>query len=100
MAKPVAVPKLDIDVLRSATSAEYREVALNSQQGFHFHTGRPLAKILGYDDAMVDLVPDKVAVFWEMYRVLKPGGRLQIGDILVEKAVPQAAKEDIEPWTG
>jgi hypothetical protein len=35
-----------------------------------------------------------------MARVLKPGGRIQTGDISVQKAVPRAAKEDIALWTG
>ncbi len=204
MAEPISVPEVNIEVLRSAISAEYREVALNPQKGFHFHTGRPLAKILGYADEIVNVVPessinsfagtgnpfslgtirpgervvdvgsgagfdsliaahmvgnsghvigidmtpemlkkaqeaagvaglsniefrkgiaealpvddrwadviisngvvnlcpDKLAVFREMYRVLKPGGRLQIADILVEKPVPGEAKQDIDLWTG
>ena len=51
-------------------------------------------------NGMVNLCPDKLAVFKEMYRVLKPGGRIQIGDILVQKPVSDEAKADIELWTG
>ncbi len=204
MSTAVTPINLDREAVRREISKEYAEVATNPGRGFHFHTGRPLAKMLGYDDAIIDAVPhaaldsfagtgnpfslgeirpgqrvvdlgsgagfdsiiaasmvgptgrvigvdmtpemldkargaggqagltnvefreghaesmpvpdgwadvvisngvvnlcpDKSAVFAEMYRVLKPGGRLQIGDILVEKAVPQEAKENIDLWTG
>ena len=196
--------RLDRDVLRLAIREEYEVVATEPTRGFHFHTGRPLAKRLGYRDAwlagipeasiesfagtgnpfnlgtldagervvdvgcgagidsliaaqmvsstghvigvdmtpamlekaaasaaaadvdnvefragygesvpvpdewadvvisngVLNLMPDKVAALTEMARVLKPGGRLQIGDILVDKEVPQSAKEQIELWTG
>jgi arsenite methyltransferase len=195
---------LDIELLRSEIQKEYTEVALHPTKGFHFHTGRPLARMLGYtdewlggvpDDAIesfagtgnpfslgrlhpgeqavdvgcgagfdsliaarmvepggqvlgvdmtpemlskargnaiesglcnlefrqgygeslpvpdgwadvvisngvLNLMPDKVAGLQEMARVLKPGGRLQIGDILVQKAVPESAKRQIDLWTG
>ena len=201
---PVAVPDLDLQELRQAIQAEYAEVALHTTKGFHFHTGRPLARLLGYRDiwldgipeaaiesfagtgnpfslgalrpgervadvgcgagmdsliaasmvgpegqvigvdmtpAMLDkarqnalatsranvafregygealpvpdgwadvvisngvlnLLPDKVAGLQEMARALKPGGRLQIGDILVQKAVSESAKRKIDLWTG
>jgi ubiquinone/menaquinone biosynthesis C-methylase UbiE len=51
-------------------------------------------------NGVVNLCPDKRAVFGEMLRVLKPGGRIQIGDILVHKEAPQDAKGDIGPWSG
>lgn len=195
---------VDLDSLRSAIQHEYEIVAHEPQRGFHFHTGRPLAQMLGYQaawlqnipeeaiesfagtgnpfslgaihpgervvdvgcgagidsliaahmtgaegrvigvdmtpamlekarrnaakagleqiefrqgygeelpvaDAWADLViangvlnlmPDKDAGLREMARVLKRDGRLQIGDILVQREVPQSAKEDIDLWTG
>jgi arsenite methyltransferase len=197
-------PQLDFEQLREAIRQEYAEVALKPQQGFHFHTGRPLARMLGYDDrwlegipegsiesfagtgnpfsleipqpgehvvdvgsgagmdsliaarmvgpggrviavdmtpamlekarrsafeagftniefrqglaeslpvldgwadvvisnGVLNLMPDKDAALREMARVLKPGGRLQIGDILVQKPVPASAKRNIDLWTG
>jgi SAM-dependent methyltransferase len=197
---------LDLDVgrLREAIQEEYAEVALDPSKGYHFHTGRRLAALLGYRDewlagvpeasiesfagtgnpfslgdlepgdrvvdvgsgagidsliaarmvgpdgqvigvdmtpamlakaraaaaeaglpnvefregfgealpvedgwadvvmsnGVLNLMPDKAAALAEMARVLKPSGRLQLGDILVQKEVPQAAKEDISLWTG
>jgi SAM-dependent methyltransferase len=195
---------LDVVQLRDAIQQEYTAVATNPDQGFHFHTGRPLARLLGYDDAWIDgipehtvasfagtgnpfsiaplkrgehvvdvgcgagidsliatrmigptgrvvgvdmtpamlerarvsareldssnvefregyaealpvedawadvvisngvvnLFPDKLAGLQEMARVLKPTGRLQIGDILVQKSVGEKGKRDINLWKG
>ena len=49
---------VDADVLREEVKAKYREVAVNPHAEYHFHTGRPLAKRLGYDDTMVGAMPD------------------------------------------
>ena len=196
------VPNVDREVLREAIQEEYDVVACEPERGFHFHTGRPLAEILGYraewldglaegpiesfagtgnpfslgvlapgervvdvgcgagidsliaarmvgpdggvigvdmtesmldkakaaakdldnvefrigfgeelpvpdgwadvviSNGVVNLMPDKHEALTEMARVLKPGGRIQIGDILVDRPVPENAKEKIELWTG
>jgi arsenite methyltransferase len=51
-------------------------------------------------NGVINLCPDKASVLAEAFRVLKPGGRLQVADIVVAKAVPDDAKEDIALWTG
>ncbi len=197
-------PSLDLGRLRQAIQEEYTAVARDPGRGYHFHTGRPLASMLGYHDdwleglpegsiasfagtgnpfrsghlqpgervvdvgsgagidsliaakmvgpsgqvigvdmtpamlemarksvslagpghvefreglaeslpvpdgwadvvisnGVLNLLPDKLAALQEMARVLKPGGRLQIGDILVQQAVPEDAKQQIDLWTG
>lgn len=204
MTKPIAVPELDEEALRCEIRREYAEVATHPSRGFHFHTGRPLARMLGYSNewldhvpeptiesfagtgnpfsmgaiiagervvdvgsgagidsliaawmtgdtgrvigvdmtpemldkarvsattigarnvefrsghaealpvedewadviisnGVVNLCPDKLQVFREIYRVLRPGGRIQLGDILAQKAVPDSAKRDIGLWKG
>jgi arsenite methyltransferase len=51
-------------------------------------------------NGVLNLMPDKMAGLQEMARVLKRNGRLQIGDILVQKEVPESAKRNIDLWTG
>jgi len=51
-------------------------------------------------NGVINLCPDKATVLAEAYRVLKPGGRLQIADIVVARAVPEDAKTDVALWTG
>ena len=51
-------------------------------------------------NGVLNLLPDKVAGLKDMARVLKPTGRLQIGDIMVQEAVPDSSKLDLALWTG
>jgi len=51
-------------------------------------------------NGVIDLVPDKDAVLDEVDRVLRPGGRLQIGDVVIHNEVSEDARARIDLWTG
>lgn len=81
--------------------------ALVDLRNVEFRDG--LAEHLPLPDASVDVVisngvinlcPDKDAVYREVARVLRPGGRIQIADVVVQKPLPEEAVADIGLWTG
>jgi arsenite methyltransferase len=51
-------------------------------------------------NGVIDLVPDKDAVFDEIDRVLRPGGRLQLADVVIHTEVSEDARKRIDLWTG
>jgi arsenite methyltransferase len=51
-------------------------------------------------NGVIDLVPDKDAVFAEIDRVLRPGGRLQVADVIIHTEVSEDARKRIDLWTG
>jgi len=51
-------------------------------------------------NGVIDLVPDKDAIFSELDRVLRPGGRLQLADVVIHTEVSEDARERIDLWTG
>jgi len=70
-----------------------------------FREGR--IEALPVDDASVDVLisncvinlsPDKPTVFREIYRVLKPGGRVSVSDMVIRGAVPSEMKGDLSAW--
>jgi len=51
-------------------------------------------------NGVINLCPDKLGVYNEIHRVLRPGGRLLIADVVVQKPLPDDAVADIDLWTG
>jgi arsenite methyltransferase len=51
-------------------------------------------------NGVIDLVPDKDAVLDEIDRVLRPGGRLQVADVIIHNEVSEDARKRIDLWTG
>jgi arsenite methyltransferase len=84
---------------QSATEMGLRNVELHES----------LIEALPLDDAsadvvisngVIDLVPDKNAVLDEIDRVLRPGGRLQLADVIIHHEVSEDARSRIDLWTG
>jgi arsenite methyltransferase len=51
-------------------------------------------------NGVIDLIPDKDAVFAELHRVLAPGGRMQIADVTIQNPVSAEGRRNIDLWTG
>jgi arsenite methyltransferase len=51
-------------------------------------------------NGVIDLIPDKHAVFSEIFRVLKCGGRIQVADVTIQRPVSEEGRRNIDLWTG
>ena len=70
------------------------------RQGFAEELPVPDASVdVAISNGVINLCPDKYKAFEEVFRTLKPGGRLYLADIVVHKPVPDAAKANVDLWT-
>jgi len=83
----------------SATSAGRTNVEFKMGYGEELPVESGWADVV-ISNGVLNLMPDKKAALTEIARVLKPTGRIQIGDILVQKPVSDEVKLKIDLWTG
>jgi len=98
-----------IGVDMTAAMLERTEASARQMGLFNVELHESLIETLPLDDAsvdlvisngVIDLVPDKDAVFAEIDRVLRPGGRLQLADVVIHTEVSEDARARIDLWTG
>jgi SAM-dependent methyltransferase len=51
-------------------------------------------------NGVFDLLPDKDVAFAEVFRVLRPGGRLQVADVTIQRPISEESRRNIDLWTG
>jgi arsenite methyltransferase len=98
---------IGIDITPSMVQRARQSAAEMKLENVEVHEG-PIEQVPVADESVdvvisngvIDLVPDKDAVFSEIKRVLKPGGHLQIADVVIHREVSEEAKRDIDLWTG
>jgi 2-polyprenyl-3-methyl-5-hydroxy-6-metoxy-1,4-benzoquinol methylase len=96
-----------VDMTSDMVEKARQNAELVGGRNLEFHQGynEEIPLPAGWADVIIsngalNLSPDKSTVFNEMFRVLKPGGRIMIADILLEKPVPQNGKTNIDLWAG
>jgi SAM-dependent methyltransferase len=91
-AQELGYPQPELANVHDASAASLAGVANPFSLG-HIEAGET---VLG----VIDLTPDKEAVFAEIDRVLRPGGRLQLADVVIHREVSEDARKRIDLWTG
>ena len=98
-----------IGVDMTASMAERARASARAMGMAHVQVHESLIETLPLEDAsvdvvvsngVIDLVPDKEAVFAEIDRVLRPGGRLQVADVVIHTEVSEDGRKRIDLWTG
>lgn len=98
---------IGVDMTPAMVQRARRNAEREGIDGVDFREGR--LEALPVEDATIDavtsncvinLVPDKAAAFREIARVLKPGGRLVISDIVLDGPLPEGIRQDVYAYVG
>lgn len=84
---------------RNAEKAGYRNVEFRLGELEHLPVERESVDVV-ISNCVVNLVPDKKRVFAEMFRVLRPGGRFLISDVVLLRDLPDPVKSDMDLYVG
>ncbi len=91
------------EMLASTTNSAAEMGAINAQARKGDLTALPIEDgtvDVAISNGVLNLAPDKNAAFSEIKRILKPGGRLLLGDIIMNRELSEDARNDIDLWTG
>lgn len=83
----------------AASRAELPQVELRTGDATHLPLDADSVDVV-ISNGVLNLVPEKDTALREMARVLKPGGRVQIADIVLDTELSEDARNDIDLWTG
>lgn len=97
---------IGIDITPSMIEKAQATARRMSLQNVEFREGlaeemplEPRSVDVAISNGVINLCLDKQRVFGEIFRVLKPGGRLYLSDIVVHQPVPDAARANVDLWT-
>ncbi len=83
-----------------ATAREMRLDQVEFRQGLLEELPAPDGSVdVAISNGVINLCTDKYRIFQEIYRILRPGGRLLLADMVVHRPVPDAAKANVDLWT-